>query len=53
MRSLIHQFICSLRRINWEFVANDLPTIFLSLTVVKMGLGHLCGQDLDLLVLLS
>lgn len=28
MRSLVHQFICSLRRINWELVAADLPSIF-------------------------
>ena len=36
-RSLIHQFFCSLRRINWEFVANVLPSIFFSFLVKKLG----------------
>ncbi len=40
VRSLIHQFICSLRRINWEFVAVDLPTIHSSLSLEFIGLSH-------------
>ena len=40
-RSLIHQIFCSLRRKIWELVANDLPSIFFSFTVEKIGLGHL------------
>ena len=40
LRSFIHQFICSLRCINWEFIAVDLPSIFFSLAVDKIGLGH-------------
>jgi hypothetical protein len=27
LRSFVHQFICSFRRINWELIAVDLPSI--------------------------
>ena len=35
--------VCPLtyERINWELIANDLPSIFFSLAVDKIGLGHL------------
>ena len=36
-RSLIHQIFCSLRRKIWEFVANDLPSIFFFLRSKKLG----------------
>ena len=48
LRILLSRTLCFSRpvgHINWDFCAVDLPAIFLSLMVGKMGLGHTQGNS--------